>query len=95
MKQRSDILVDDVVTGNWHRTSLEGMCFGCAVLNKVMKSPFVYAALNTLEKRLLWLVDNPTILNDFQEHSRLWVLQHWHAVDQVREYVDVYREALR
>lgn len=95
MKQQSHILIDDVVTGNWHRTSLEGMCFGCAVLNKVAKSPFVYAALDTLEERLLWLVDNPEILNDFQERSRFWILQHWHAVNQVKEYVHAYQEALR
>jgi len=94
LKQQSHILIDDVVTGNWHRTSLEGMCFGCAVLNKVAKSPFVYATLNTLEERLLWLVDNPEILNDFQERSRLWVLQHWHAIDLVKEYVNAYKEIM-
>ena len=95
LKQQAHILIDDVVTGNWHRTSLEGACFGCAVLNKVMKTPFVYTSLATLEERLLWLVDNPAILNDFQESTRLWVLQHWHAVDRVKEYVDVYQEALQ
>jgi len=95
LKQQSHILIDDVVTSNWHRTSLEGMCFGCAVLNKVAKSPFVYTALGTLEERLLWLVDNPEILNDFQERSRFWVLQHWHAMDQIKEYVHAYRKALR
>ena len=94
LKQQSHIVIDDVVTGNWHRTSLEGMCFGCAVLNKVTKSPFVYATLSTLEERLTWLVDNPTILNDFQERSRLWVLQHWHAIDMVKEYVKAYEEAM-
>lgn len=94
-KQQAHILIDDVVTGNWHRTSLEGMCFGCAVLNKVMKSPFVYATLNTLEERLLWLVDNPSILNDFQERSRFWVLQHWHAMDMVKEYKKAYEEAMQ
>lgn len=95
LKQNSHIVIDDVVTGNWHRTSLEGMCFGCAVVNKVAKSPFVYATLGTLEERLLWLVNNPAILNDFQERSRLWVLQHWHAVDLVKEYVKAYEEAMQ
>ena len=95
LKQQSHILIDDVVTGNWHRTSLEGMCFGCTVLNKVTTSPFVYATLSTLEERLLWLVDNPKILNEFQERSRLWILQHWHAIDQVKEYVNAYREVLQ
>jgi len=95
MKVRSHILVDDVVTGNWHRTSLEGMCFGCAVLNKVAQSPFIYATLGTLEERLLWLVDNPATLNDIQERSRLWVLQHWHAMDLVKDYVKAYEDALK
>lgn len=95
LKQQSHILIDDVVTGNWHRTSLEGMCFGCAVLCKVAKSPFVYATLSTLEERLLWLVDNPEILNDFQERSRFWILQHWHAIDQVGEYIHAYQEAMQ
>lgn len=95
MKQGSHILIDDVVTGNWHRTSLEGACFGCAILNKVMRTPFVYASLDTLEERLLWLVDNPSVLNDFQERTRLWVLQKWHAMDSVREYVQAYKEAMQ
>jgi len=94
MKQQSHILIDDVVTGNWHRTSLEGACFGCAVLNKVMKTPFVYVTLETLEERLLWLIDNPPILNDFQERTRLWVLQNWHAIDTVKEYVKAYEEVM-
>lgn len=94
LKQQSHILIDDVVTGNWHRTSLEGACFGCAVLNKVMKLPFVYASLKTLEERILWLIDNPSVLNDFQERTRLWVLQKWHATDQVKKYVRAYKELL-
>jgi len=94
MKQQSHILIDDVVTGNWHRTSLEGACFGCAVLNKVMKTPFVYTTLKTLEERLLWLVDNPPILNDFQERTRLWILQNWHAIDCVKKYIQAYKELL-
>lgn len=94
LKQQSHILIDDVVTGNWHRTSLEGACFGCAVFNKVMKVPFVYASLDILEKRLLWLIDNPSILNDFQERTRLWILQNWHAIDQIKKYIEVYKELL-
>lgn len=94
LKQQSHILIDDVVTGNWHRTSLEGACFGCAVLNKVIKTPFVYTTLKTLEERLLWLVDNPPILNDFQERTRLWVLQNWHAIDCVKKYIQAYKELL-
>ena len=94
MKSRAHILIDDVVTGNWHRTSLEGCCFGCAVLNKREHVPFVYADLSILEERLLWLIDNPPILKDFQERARLWVLQNWHPIEGVQVYLDVYRRLL-
>jgi hypothetical protein len=91
-KSRCQIVIDDVVTGNWHRTSLEGACFGCAVLNKNRMNPFVYTTLATLEERLLWLIDNPAILACIQEETRAWVESSWHAMDMVLEYVKVYRE---
>lgn len=95
LKQQVQILIDDVVTGNWHRTSLEGACFGCAILNKVKKVPFVYSTLATLKKRLLWLIDNPAILADYQERTRLWVLQKWHAMDCIKKYIRVYKKAMQ
>lgn len=95
IKSRCHILIDDIVTGNWHRTSLEGACFGCAVINANLTAPFVYATLKTLEEKLLWLIDNPGTLADIQEQSRLWALEDWHAMDGVREYVCAYRELLR
>ena len=91
LKQSAHILIDDVVTGNWHRTSLEGACFGCAIINKVQKIPFVYANLKTLKDRLFWLIDDPVMLRDMQEQARLWVLQEWHAMDLVKEYSRAYR----
>jgi hypothetical protein len=94
MKQQSHILIDDVVTGNWHRTSLEGLCFGCVVLNKANRVPFFYATLGTLEERLLYLIDNLGTIRDLGELGRLWVLQNWHPIDMVKEYVQAYREVL-
>jgi len=94
MKQRSHILVDDVVTGNYHRTSLEGLCFGCAVLNRCRKVPFVFASLDTLEERLLYLIDNPGNLRDIQERSRLWILQNWHPIEKIQLYTQAYKELL-
>lgn len=91
IKQSCHILIDDVVTGNWHRTSLEGCCFGMAVLNAIKKDPFVYTTIETLERRLLGLIDNPARLRRAQDRSRLWILQNWHAMDKVKDYVQAYR----
>lgn len=93
-KRECHIIIDDVVTGNWHRTSLEGCCFGCAVLNRVNKIPFVSANLKNLRQKLLWLIDNPGVLRDYQERSRLWVLQKWHAMDLVKTYLKAYEGVL-
>jgi hypothetical protein len=90
MKSEAHILIDDVATGNWHRTSLEGGCFGCAVINKVKKHPFVYAGIKDLKEKLIWLIDNPGTLRDIQHWTRLWVLQDWHAIDRIQEYAKAY-----
>lgn len=95
MKKKCHILIDDIATGNWHRTTLEGACFGCAVLNRIQKIPFFFANPKTLEERLLWLIDNRGVLKDYQERMRLWVLQHWHAMDLIKQYTRRYREALK
>lgn len=90
MKSEAHILIDDVVTGNWHRTSLEGACFGCAVVNKNKSVPWVQADIKTLEETLLGLIDNRDRLRVFQEMSRAWVSSKWHAMDGVKEYVKAY-----
>jgi hypothetical protein len=92
LKRESHILIDDIVTGNWHRTSLEGACFGCVVLNRVQKVPFLFTTLQTLQERLFWLIDNPYILKDFQARMRLWALQEWHAMDTIKEYIKAYKK---
>lgn len=90
----ADVLVDDLVEGSWTRASLEGACFGCAVVNASGLYPFVHATPETLEERLLELVENKAMLRIAQEEARLWALQKQHAIDGVKEYEKAYREAL-
>lgn len=94
MKSRASVLIDDVVTGNFHRTSLEGACFGCAVINKNKAVPWAQADLASLEERILELIDNPGVLRLHQELARSWVESEWHAMDGGKEYVAAYKEAL-
>jgi len=93
MKARAHILIDDVVTGNWHRTSLEGACLGCAVLNRSLKVPWIHASLTNLHEKLLWLIDSPRTLRDHQERARLWALQHWHPIEHLPKYIKAYEGA--
>ena len=95
LKKDADILIDDVATGNWHRTSLEGMCFGLAVINNIKRDPFVFASLDNLIAVLKMLVKNKGILRKYKENSRLWIEKNWHPKDKCQEYVDVYRELMK
>ncbi|HEY2117104.1 MAG TPA: glycosyltransferase, partial [Candidatus Angelobacter sp.] len=73
MKQRSHIVIDECVTGSYHRNSLEGLAAGCVVVNAVGhlpavkdvfhycsgsdQVPFVYATLEDLERVLEQLIE--------------------------------------
>ena len=51
MKRRSHILIDECVTGSYHRNSLEGLATGCVVVNGVGLLPEVLDALRHLAGR--------------------------------------------
>jgi SAM-dependent methyltransferase/predicted glycosyltransferase involved in capsule biosynthesis len=73
MKQRAHIVIDECVTGSYHRNSLEGLAAGCVVVNALGSLPsvteifarcagtdsvpFVFAALETLEDELAKLIE--------------------------------------
>jgi len=95
LKSKAHILIDDVVSGNWHRTSLEGACLASVVVNRSNKYPFFSANIYNLKERLAWLIEHPKTMKNIQERSRLWVLQEWHAMDKIKEYVKAYREILK
>lgn len=73
MKRRAHIVIDECVTGSYHRNSLEGLAAGAVVVNGLglkseisavfqrcigtAASPFVYANLDTLERVLTELIE--------------------------------------
>ena len=73
MKRRSHIVIDECVTGSYHRNSLEGLAAGCVVVNGMgllpavedvfrrcaggAVNPFVHAGLDELETVLTTLVE--------------------------------------
>jgi GT2 family glycosyltransferase len=73
MKRRAHIVIDECVTGSYHRNSLEGLACGCVVVNGVgllpgvaeilgrcggeASSPFVFADLDSLETCLTGLIE--------------------------------------
>jgi SAM-dependent methyltransferase len=45
MKRRSHIVIDECVTGSYHRNSLEGLATGCVVVNGVGQKPEIASVL--------------------------------------------------
>jgi hypothetical protein len=93
-KQRADIIIDDVVGETFHRTSLEGACFGLAVLTSYDYSGFMYTRVQNLEKNLLELLKSKSRLREYQVISRNWIMNEWHPRNMVGMYVNAYRKVL-
>lgn len=55
MKRRSHILIDECVTGSYHRNSLEGLALGCVVLNGVGLLPDIEQAFRRCAPEALTL----------------------------------------
>jgi hypothetical protein len=93
-KQRADIIIDDVVAQTFHRTTLEGCCFGACVLTG-SKGPWLNTSLGNLESRLRQVIENPVVMKQTGKKCRHWVETEWHPKVQCQRYVDAYEKLLR
>jgi hypothetical protein len=100
MKRRAHIVIDECVTGSYHRNSLEALAAGCVVVNGVGllpgvaeilqrcaptadRVPFIFSTLETLEKRLLELIElGPDALAEQGRRNRRWMEAHWNFATQ-------------
>lgn len=95
MKMHSDIIIDDVIGTTFHRTSLEGSCFGLAVLTSYKTSGWIRVDLSNLKETLCRLITNKEELERQKKLSREWVLKEWHPKNMVNYYVDAYEKVLK
>jgi len=93
-KQLADIVIDDVVGETFHRTSLEGACFGLAVLTSDGSKGFMYTQLSSLEKNLRALLEDKSLLREYQGRSRRWIETDWHPRNMVGMYISAYKKVL-
>lgn len=93
MKARSHIVIDECVTGSYHRNSLEGLENGCVVINGMgilkgldtifekctgSQSPFIGCSLNELESVLINLIEKGReTLLQNGQKNRQWIEQYW------------------
>ncbi len=98
MKARSHIVIDECVTGSYHRNSLEGLEHSCVVVNGmgILKgldvifekcsgaaSPFIGCTLNQLELVLVDLINRGReVLVEDGKKNRAWIENNWRFSDQ-------------
>ena len=96
-KSTAHICIDECVTGSYHRSSLEGLALGCLVINAcdsrcasllrqmtggVDSSPFAYATIEDLQKRLEGLVSKWDHDKDYGT-SRQWMEYAWQPAELI------------
>jgi len=89
-KKTSDILIDDVVNDTFHKTTLEGCCFGLGVITSWQSPGWEYSKLDNLIDTVRKLVENREVLEKSKLKSRNWIVNEWHPKNLIKEYLDAY-----
>lgn len=108
-KRRSYIVLEEMVTGSYHLSGLEGLSMGKATLcyldkrvEFVMKQlsgadslPFVNTMLEHSEKVLAYLLANRGTGDELGAASRKWMEQYWNEEVLMRQFADIYYDLMK
>ena len=107
-KRRAFLVIDDLVTGSYHLSGLEGLSLGKPVLafldariqhvlheiTGADASPFINARLEDAFEVLVYLLKHPDETADIGKASRAWIEHYWSDRILVQHFVDVYEKLL-
>jgi len=107
-KLRARLVIDDLVTGSYHLSGLEGLSLGKPVFSfldgrtqRVLREiamtevcPFVNLRLEDSYDVLLHLVEHPDEAAAIGEAGRKWIERYWSDHILVQHFVDVYEKLL-
>ena len=108
LKQQSHIVVDDLITGSYHLTGLEGLSQGKAVLSFLDerslqllryisgsdRCPFINVRLEDAKDVLEWLVAHPDACKDIGDAGRRWILDYWNETSLIQHFTKTYSDLL-
>ncbi|WP_152053203.1 glycosyltransferase family 1 protein [Tautonia marina] len=109
LKRRSRMIIDELITGSYHLSGLEGLSLGRAVLaylderaDRVLRvfsgseqCPFINTRLEDAGAVLESLLKHPDELAELGRESRAWLEQYWSQAWLVEQhYLAVYRDLL-
>ncbi|WP_321493242.1 hypothetical protein [uncultured Desulfobacter sp.] len=107
-KQQSRIVIDDLATGSYHLTGLEGLSQGKPVLSFIDERnlsllrfvsgsdhcPFINVRLEDAKTVLLHLLENPAECEEIGQSGRNWLLKHWNEADLIQAFQQVYTDLI-
>jgi hypothetical protein len=106
-KNQCNVIIDECVTGSYHRSGLEGLALGkftiCYLsqgVQKVIKRssgsskiPFSNVHISHLEKELITIIKKGvSYIESIGEENRKWMERNWHPSTIVNEYVNFYEQ---
>jgi hypothetical protein len=108
-KADADIVVDELVTGSYHLSGLEGLALGKPTLSytdnrceQVLRlvsgsscNPFLSVPLEDAESILSALIRSPEACRDIGRHSAEWFASHWSPQVIASEFLHVYETLLQ
>jgi len=101
-KSECNIIIDEVITGSYHRSGLEGLALGkltiCGIspevsdtLEKVTNAvnPFYQSNINTLKDDLSTIIDTMSVeeINDYGKLNREWMEVNWSPENIIKEFL--------
>jgi hypothetical protein len=108
-KSRCNVIIDECVTGSYHRSGLEGLALGkltiCYMKDILIEQlyyiindnniPFQNVKIDNLENYIDMLIGcNITDIINCGNSNRNWMETYWHPKDIVNEYIQIYKELL-
>lgn len=108
LKRQSDIVIDDIITGSYHLTSLEALSQGKPVLSYLdnrtqyilreltgaEELPFVNVKVEEAKYVLKELCENKKLRDEIGAYSRRWMEKYYNDKDLIKIYVQVYEDLL-
>jgi hypothetical protein len=105
-KRKAGVVIDELVTGSYHLSGLEGLSLGKPVLSYLDDRtkcvlgrisgtdvcPFINVRLEEAFEVLTYLVRHPDERADLGRAGRAWIERHWADRVLVRHFVDAYEK---
>lgn len=108
LKQRSRIVLDEMVTGSYHLSGMEGLSMGKPVLayldertQRVLREisgaddqPFVNIGLEGAARVLSHLIESPALCDELGDASRQWIEKYWADRVLIQQYIALFEGLL-